>query len=251
MAARAAGRETGVAEKQTFTSPDGGVAAVERAFAIVAALEQGEGPVSLADLSRVTGLYKSTILRLMASLEHNGYATRLRDGRYDLGPAAFRLGLAHERKNALRGQVMPVLQDLVDRGTESASFHMRLDGERRLCLLRVDSRHATLDRVTAGETYPLKVGAAGRVILAFEGTAGDDFDTLRAEGWALSLGERDPACAGLAAPVFGPGGLIGAVSLSGPRDRFGPEEIAAMRALLMPAAADLTRRLGGTWPRFS
>lgn len=241
----------GVAEKQTFTSPDGGVAAVERAFAIVAALEQGEGPVSLADLSRMTGLYKSTILRLMASLEHNGYATRLRDGRYDLGPAAFRLGLAHERKNALRGQVLPVLQDLIDKGTESASFHMRQDGERRLCLLRVDSRHATLDRVTAGETYPLKVGAAGRVILAFEGTAGEGFDTLRAEGWALSLGERDPACAGLAAPVFGPAGLIGAVSLSGPRERFGPDEIAAMRALLMPAAADLTRRLGGTWPRFS
>lgn len=243
--------ESAVADKQTFSAPDGGVAAVERAFSIMAALERADGPVALADLSRITGLYKSTILRLMISLEHNGYATRLRDGCYDLGPAAIRLGLAYERKNALRAHVLPVLQDLVGRGTESASFHVRQDGEHRLCLYRVDSHHSTLDRVTAGETYPMKVGAAGRVLLAFEEPASPSSTAIIAHGWALSLGERDPACAGLAAPVFGAAGLLGALSLSGPRERFGAAEIDAMRALLMPLAADLTRRLGGTWPRFS
>lgn len=243
--------ENAVADEQTFSPPDGGVAAVERAFSIMAALERADGPVSLADLSRITGLYKSTILRLMTSLEHNGYATRLRDGGYDLGPAVIRLGLAYERKNALRGHVMPVLQDLVERGTESASFHVRQDGEHRLCLYRVDSHHSTLDRVTAGETYPMKVGAAGRVLLAFGDEAAPPSDPIRAQGWALSLGERDPACAGLAAPVFGAAGLLGALSLSGPRERFGAAEIAVMRALLMPIAAHLTHRLGGAWPRFA
>lgn len=75
----------------------------------------------------------------MASLEGNGYVTRLRDGGYDLGPAAFRLGIAYERRNGLRGHVMPVLQDLVERGTESSSFHVRQDAGHRLCLFRVDS----------------------------------------------------------------------------------------------------------------
>lgn len=234
-------------EKQSFAPKDGGVAAVERAFAIVAALERADGAVALADLSRATGLYKSTILRLIASLEHNGYVTRLRDGSYDLGPTAFRLGIAYERKNALRGHVLPVLQELVDRGTESASFHVRQDGERRLCLFRVDSLHSTLDRVTAGETYPLRAGAAGRVLLAWEGEVSPSAEAIRAQGWALSLGERDPACAGLAAPVFGPGGVMGALSLSGPLERFGEAEIARMRSLLLPVAEDLTRRLGGTW----
>ena len=85
-----------VSESKTLSAPDGGgVAAVERALTIVSALERANGPVSLADLSRLTGFYKSTILRLMASLEGNGYVTRLRDGGYDLGPAAFRLGIAY------------------------------------------------------------------------------------------------------------------------------------------------------------
>lgn len=238
-------------EKQTFSSPDGGVAAVERAFAIVGALEQADEPVTLADLSRTTGLYKSTILRLMTSLEHNSYVTRLRDGRYDLGPTAFRLGLAYERKNGLRALVVPVLQDLVDRGTESASFHIRQDGEHRLCLFRVDSRHSTLDRVAAGDVLSLRAGAAGHILLAFDGEKSERHEEIRATGWALSLGERDPSCAGIAAPVFGPVGLIGALSLSGPRERFGAKEIESMRAVLLPIAGELTRRLGGTWPRFT
>lgn len=240
-----------VAEKQTFPSPDGGVAAVERAFAIIGALETAAGPLSLADLSRSTGLYKSTILRLLTSLDHNGYVVRLRDGRYDLGPTAFRLGVAYERRNALRSHVLPRLQELVDQGTESASFHIRQDGERRLCLFRVDSRHATLDRVAPGDVFPVRVGAGGHVLLAFDGEPGPRYDAIRAEGWALSLGERDPACAALAAPVFGPSGLVGTLSLSGPRERFQPKQVAGMRAILLPVAAGLTRALGGAWPLFT
>lgn len=238
-------------DNPTFNAADGGVAAVERALAIVAALEQADGPSSLADLARATTLYKSTILRLLTSLERNGYVARLRDGRYDLGPAAFRLGMAYERKNALRARVLPRLQDLVDRGTESASFHIRQDAGHRLCLFRVDSGHATLDRVAAGGVYPVSVGAGGHVLLAFDGAAGPRYDAIRAEGWALSLGERDPACAALAAPVFGPAGIVGILSLSGPRERFRPEQVDFMRATVLPVAAALTRELGGSWPLFA
>lgn len=64
------------------------------------------------------------------------------------------------------------------------------------------------------------------------------------------MGERDPACAAVAAPVFGPAGLFGTLSLSGPRERFSPEQVAIMRAELLPQAERLTRTFGGTWPHF-
>ncbi|MEW6638897.1 MAG: IclR family transcriptional regulator C-terminal domain-containing protein [Pseudomonadota bacterium] len=230
----------------------GGVAAVERALAIVAAVEAAAAPISLAELSRETGLYKSTILRLLVTLEDNGYVTRLGDGHYDLGPAAFRLGAAFERKNTLQHHVLPVLQQLVAQGTESPSFHVRQDHDSRLCLLRVNSNHSTLDRIEAGSAYPLRAGAAGQVILAFNGERGARYDAIRSEGWALSLGERDPSCAAVAAPVFGPDSrLLGALSLSGPRERFGDDEIDALRRALGAAAAKLTRALGGAWPPFT
>ena len=215
-----------------------GVAAVDRAFAILGALAERDDPGALADIARATGFYKSTILRLAASLEAAGYLTRLPDGRWMLGGSAHRLGLAYERQNPLRRHVVPVLRDLVEQGTESASFHVR-HGEARLCLFRVNSHHSTLDRVEAGAILPLDRGAAGRIL------RGDE--THRT---ALSRGERDPSCAGLAAPVFGPAGLVGALSLSGPGERFTEEAVAQMETLLL-AATDRIGQALGSRPRIA
>lgn len=230
--------------------PQKGVAAVDRALSILVALEADPNPRSLADLARDTGLYKSTILRLMDSLQAAGYVMRQDDTGYALGPTLYRLGMAYERRNPLRNHVIPVLKRLVAAGTESASFHVRQDAEHRTCLYRVDSDHATLDRVHAGDLLPMSKGAAGRVLSAFSGTPGRPYATIRKEHFALSLGERDPSCAGMAAPVFGPDGdLVGALSLSGPRERFTDAQVKKMCPLLIDAAKELTLSLGGPiWP---
>lgn len=228
-----------------------GVAAVERALSVVAVLEGSDQPMTLAELAVRTDFYKSTILRLLGSLMATGYVMRLPDGSYDLGPTAFRLGVAFTRKNALGHHVLPALQELVDRGTESASFHVRQDDDNRVCLFRVNSRHATLDRVEAGHSYALLRGAAGHIILAYDGITGARYDAIRAHGFDVSLGERDPSCAAVAAPVFGPRGmLVGVISLSGPRERFGKMEITEMKRVLGPVAETLTKNLGGEWPLF-
>jgi DNA-binding IclR family transcriptional regulator len=228
-----------------------GVAAVERALSVVAVLEGSDQPMTLAELAVRTDFYKSTILRLLGSLMATGYVMRLPDGSYDLGPTAFRLGVAFTRKNALGHHVLPALQELVDRGTESASFHVRQDDDNRVCLFRVNSRHATLDRVEAGHSYALLRGAAGHIILAYDGITGARYDAIRAHGFDVSLGERDPSCAAVAAPVFGPRGmLVGVISLSGPRERFGKMEITEMKRVLGPVVETLTKNLGGEWPPF-
>lgn len=231
------------------TNGSNGVAAVERALSIVEAVEASAEPQTLAEISQRTGLYKSTILRLLVTLERRGLIVRWSDGRYALGPAAFRLGLAYSRFDQLRGQAIQVLHELVNKGTESASIHIRHDATTRLCLCRVDSKHATLDRIAEGDLLPLDRGAAGRLLLAFEGKKGAAYDRLRSECFASSTGEREPGCSGIAAPIFGVEGTIKAtLSLSGPSERFTEERIASMRKLLMKAAATITANLGGTFP---
>ena len=224
----------------------GGVAAVDRALCIVAALAEAGEPQTLAALARRTGYYKSTLLRLLVSLERFGYSVRLRDGRYALGGTAFRLGAAYERSQLLRNHVEPALQELVAEGTESPSFHVPHDATSRLCLFRRDSAHSTLDRIHPGDLLPLRRGAAGRVLLAFAGEPGESFDAIRRELVAISYGERDPVCAGLACPVFGPGGVaVGALSLSGPRERFTADNVRRMTSLLLRSAIAITEALAG------
>jgi len=90
-----------------------GVAAVDRALTILAAFEGESEAMTLAALARRTGLYKSTLLRLMTSLQQFGYLLQLRDGRYQLGPMPFRLGAVYQRANRLHDRVVPVLRQLV------------------------------------------------------------------------------------------------------------------------------------------
>ena len=227
-------------------TPTQGVAAVDRALTILNAFEESPEPLTLAALSKKTGLYKSTLLRLIASLQAFGYITRNPDGSYFLGPTLLRLGAAYQRASNLHDRVMPVLRDLVAQGTESPSFHVRHDASQRLCLFRLDSLHSTLDPVSVGMLLPLDRGAAGKVILAFCGQQGKEFERIRERFIAVSYGERDPHCAGLACPVFGAdGNLIGALSVSGPRERFDDKNVARMSELLMEAAVRLTRDFGG------
>ena len=113
-------------------------------------------------------------------------------------------------------------------------------------MFRVDSQHSTLDRVEAGALLPLDRGAAGKVILAFDGERGEAFDRIRNDFITASFGERDPDCAGIACPVFGPDGkLAGALSVSGPKPRFTKDNSRRMSDLLLDSALQLTRALGG------
>src|SRR5690606_7111494 len=96
-------------------------------------------------------LYKSTVLRLTESLLAAAYVARLEDGSFVLGPAILRMAMAYERSNPIRQQLAPVLQQLIQQGAESPSFHIRHGASTRLCVLRVDSLHSTLDRVNTGD----------------------------------------------------------------------------------------------------
>ncbi|NVN87797.1 MAG: IclR family transcriptional regulator [Rhodopseudomonas sp.] len=217
------------------------VAALERALSILKVFETVEIPVTLARLSEATGLYKSTILRLLGSFEDFGYIRRTLDGAYAPGPAAFRLGIAYKNSFQLDAAIDAALRKLVAQGTESASFHV-LDADRRLCVQRVNSGHSTLDTINVGDVLPLDRGAAGKILRSFTDEADPSLDAVRRQGWAFSDGERDPSCAALAAPVFGMGHeLIGAISLSGPRERFTKQTIASMTKLLLDSAAELSR----------
>jgi DNA-binding IclR family transcriptional regulator len=236
------------AEKPLLSVEDRcGVAAVDRALHIVNALADGAQPLTLADLARATGYYKSTLLRLIASLERSGLVVRRADQRYSLGPMAFRLGRAFEATFHLKESVLPVLQWLIEQGSESASFHVWHDEKWRLCLLRIDSNHSTLDRIRPGDLLPMRRGAAGKILWAF---AKNPKTAALEPLIRTSFGERDPACAAVATPVFGANGeVLGVLSLSGPRERFSESAVKKMSKLLVTAGERATLALGGEWPR--
>ncbi|RAR64313.1 MULTISPECIES: helix-turn-helix domain-containing protein [Halomonadaceae] len=98
------------------------VEAVERALKILEVFDAPNEAFTLAELAEATGFYKSTLLRLLASLERFGYVTRGADGRFSLGPTPLRLGRRHRPSRGLAARVQPVLDQLCQQSGETAAL---------------------------------------------------------------------------------------------------------------------------------
>jgi len=219
----------------------GGAAAMDRGLSVLCAFRTGDRALTLTELAERTRLYKSTVLRLLASLEHAGLVQRRTDGQYALGPQVARLHAIYAASFSLEEAVMPVLRDLAGETRESAAFHVRQGGQ-RLCLYRVDSPQPVRDHIHAGDLLPLDRGAGGRVLTAFGGAPGELYDRIRRDGVIVLEGDRMPELSGISAPVFDARGeLAGALTLTMPTSRLDR----AHAALVLAAAARLTARLGG------
>jgi len=222
----------------------GGAAAVDRALTLLTLFGSTRAPMTLRELAELSRLYKSTVLRLLASLEHAGLVLHAADGRYVLGPTIARLNAAYMASFSLEAVVMPELRALVGRTTESAAYHIR-QGDQRICLYRVDSTQPVRDHIRVGDVMPLDKGAGGRVLMAFAGAKGDLYDAIRRERVAVLAGDRVPELAGISAPVFdASGNLTGAVTLTMPAARLDPLQSADV----LDAARRITEHLGGVFP---
>ena len=226
-------------------SAPGGAAAVDRALSLLGAFRAGDTTLSLAELAARTSLYKSTALRLLASLEHARLIQRAEDGGYRLASEVARLNSIYSASFSLEAQLMPLMRRLVAATKESVAFHIR-QGDQRLCLLRVDSPQLLRDHVRAGDVLPLNRGAGGRVLMAFSGAKGRLYDQIREDGYVVRTGDRVDGLIGISAPVWGPGSdVVGALTLTLPEQRMQ----AAFTDKLRQAAAEATLALGGSAPK--
>lgn len=217
------------------------VEAVERALSILEAFGEERRTLTLARLAEETGLYKSTILRLSASLERFGYISRDAEGLYRLGPSVWRLGSVYRRNFDLGEHIRPALRGLVEATGETASFYVRESSE-RVCLYRENSGRAIRHHLDEGVRLPLDRGAAAHVLRAYS-RDGDQAtnDEVRKEGCYVSVGERNPDLSAVAVPLLGrEGDLRGALAVSGPTSRFGPKERSESIILLKEASARLS-----------
>ncbi len=205
--------------KKDQTRDGEGVIAVSRAIALLESFQPDDEYLALTELAARCQLHKSTVLRLARTLARHRYLVQREDGAWRLGPAAGWLGARYRSSFDVSEAVEPVLQELSALSSESSTFFVR-EGDARICLYRVEGPQAIRFHISVGQVLPLEKGSPGKVILAFSGAPGKQFDTIRRNGCYISVGERDRDVASISAPVYGVNWkLLGAISISGPASR--------------------------------
>jgi DNA-binding IclR family transcriptional regulator len=204
---------------------------------VLEALERG--PLSLAGLTTATRLPRATAHRLAAALEVHGLVRRDADGRFALGLRLVRLGREAAADLPVTEVARPALEALRDETGESTQLYVR-DGDRRVCLVSLESPHGLRTIVPVGASLPLDAGSAGRVL---QGGA----PASARRGWVESVGEREAGVASVSAPVHDDGGaVLAAVSVSGPIERTSRSPGRRYGAAVLEAAAAVEAALGGT-----
>lgn len=225
----------------------GGVAAVERALAIIECFRESSGFLTLQEISDRTKLNKSTIIRLIVSLEKYGYMQRVGQGEYGVGPTFMHFGSVYQSSYSLAEHALPVLRRLMSDTGHSTALFVR-EGDSRICLHRIDSNAVLRTNIREGERRELLPGSSGKVILAFSRDEAEraDWDDVRQRMYAINSEERRKDVSSIAAPIFRQdGSLAAAVTVSGPSSYFDAESVAVNRVLLLRACSLLTHRLGG------
>jgi DNA-binding IclR family transcriptional regulator len=239
------------------------VEAVERALTVLNSFQADKPVMTLGEIAAATGFYKSTILRLTASLERLGYVVRDESGVFRLGPALVRLGSIYRAGFNLGEAIRPELRRLVTATGETASFYIR-EGQSRVCLFRHNSPHSARHHLDEGAALPMTAGASAHVLLAFsdadtanaktatsktaKAKSAKDFSAkelaVQQRGHYISLGERDPHVASVAVPVFDLAGQFrGALAVSGLVGRFQDRARQVALAELAESADRLRTRL--------
>ena len=219
-----------------------GRASADRLLSILTCFERGDEALSLAEITRRTGLIKSTVLRIAASLHESNFLVKDVRGDYRLGPEIARLNLIYTEAMRIEHYIIPVLQSLVEFTGETASIYIR-HGSYRLCQYRVNSPHQLGVHKQPGEVRPMD-DASSAVILRSFGDKGEHQLPL-----ALPLytqGMSDPYAASLSLPVFqSAGAMLGALVLAGPCNRLTPSRAESYGDSMRSAALSLSRQLGG------
>jgi len=229
------------------------------------------GTDRISDLSKELHLSKSTVHRLLKTLEISKLVMQdPMTHRYYLGPLIHDLAskpfIAHSRLIFSAWNEMEYLRDLT---RETAVLHIRV-GLDRLCLEEVQSPENVKYTAGKGSLTPIYIGSAGKVLLSElqedelqrilknlhlipvgphtiteKKTLSKEVGKVKKQGYATSFGEREPGSASISFPIKN---YICPVALSvlGPDNRFSGKVMMGLLDKIRESAIRISKNLAET-----
>lgn len=240
---------------------------LDRAISII--LECADGPKGLGELAGTLDVHRSTVLRLLQTMEARDFMRRNRDGAWTLG-----FGLAGIAATALDGiEIRSIAQPWLRRLSRELghTVHLaELSDDQIVYIDKIEGRGAVRMHSRIGTTVQTHTAGVAKAVLAFSEesirerilksatferftpktiTTPADYRRalieVRDRGWAEDDGEFEDYINCVAVPVFGAGGdARAAISLTALRAIEPLDSLRRHLPLLTEAARDISMQLG-------
>lgn len=244
------------------------VNSVERAFTVLDALCRAD-EMGITELSRELDMGKTTVFRLVATLEMLGLVRQMPNGKYALTLKLFEMGSQVINRLGVRKLAAPFMEELFYSCNETVNLAV-LDKGEIIYLERWESKEPLRIGLDVGVRVPAYCSGLGKAILAHltpeerervwsftefkhhtANTITDralleqELDRIRREGYAVDNSEYIEGIVCLGAPVFGHDGrVVAAISVAAPSVRLNKKDTLDLVPRLKETAAKISSRLG-------
>lgn len=225
--------------------------------------------LSFNEIVQFSGIPKTSVYRMIMSLEEMGLLDKDEDGKYSLGLLFLQFGHLVAERLDIRQVALPVMQKLHDEVGEAVNLIVQ-EGKEAIYIEKLDTKQRVRLYTAIGRRSPLYAGACSRVILAFlphhereeyldeielkpiaSGTITDK-EKLRLllkesqeTGYTVSYSELENYTSAIAAPIFNHKGEVTAgISIAGLDVNYQEERLPELAEKVKNAADEISKRLG-------
>ncbi|HJV47091.1 MAG TPA: IclR family transcriptional regulator [Bacillota bacterium] len=225
--------------------------------------------LSLSEMVELSGMPKTSVHRMVGSLEDMGFLTKDKDGKYSLGLLFLQFGQLVAERLDIRQLALPIMQILRDDVEEAVNLIVK-DGKESMYIEKLDTNHPVRLYTKIGRRAPLYAGACSRILLTYLpdhereeylqgielnsiglGTITDKeelrslLDNSRKYGYSVSHSELEDHTSAVAAPIFDyTGQMVAGLSIAGPDVRFKDERLPELIKKVKEAANEISKKLG-------
>ncbi len=254
------------------SSGAGLVQSVDRALSVLTVLARA-GESGVTEIALELGVHKSTVFRLVATLEAHDLVEQHSDrGKYRLGVGVLRLAGATSARLDVVQEARSITRDLAALTGETVNVAI-LSETSALYVDQVAGPSGLQPHNWVGQRIPLHATSNGKVLLSeIESTElgthvprlqgytdhtitsraqlRSELSTVRDQGFAVAIDELEVGLTAVAAPIRDAyGDLIASLSVSGPSFRLGTERIQVLVPMVVSAAHGISDRMGAATPR--
>ncbi|MCY8087755.1 IclR family transcriptional regulator [Bacillus sonorensis] len=225
--------------------------------------------LSLNNMIELTGMPKTSVYRMVCSLEDMGFLDRDENGMYALGLLFLQYGQLVSDRLDIRKIALPIMEQLRDDVDEAVHLIVK-DGNEAMYIEKIEGTQTVRLYTAIGRRSPLYAGACARSILTFlpreereeyigktelvpiaSGTIRDKNELARVldesyqNGVTVSHSELEDYTSAVAAPIFNHKRQVAAgISIAGFEARFQKDRLPYLTERVKQAALDISRKLG-------